>query len=302
MQPPPPRRACLVVPASSGRKLLKAQALAVDEVVIDLEDALVPEQKNAATRATVASALREAWRAPIRAVRVNALGTQWFHEDVRDVVSLAGRALTAIVLPKVESAADVQHLDDLLTQLEPPGHRVAIEAQIESARGLLRVEEIAAASSRLEALVFGPADFASSLGIPTLGIGTMADDYPGDQWAYPRSRIAVAAHANGLAPIDGPYGAYQDLEGLHETARRARILGFAGKWAIHPEQIAGCRRVFSPSPEEVAAARRILGALDAAARHGDGATSSEGSMLDEASRRLAESVLGHADADQTAGS
>jgi citrate lyase beta subunit len=299
MQPAAPRRACLVVPAASERKLQKAQALAVDEVVIDLEDALVPEQKNAATRAGVARSLAEAWRAPIRAVRVNALGTQWFDEDVRDVVSLAGPALTAIVLPKVESAAAVQHLDELLGELEPRGHRVAIEAQIESARGLVRVEEIAVASSRLEALVFGPADFASSLGIPTLGIGTVADDYPGDQWAYPRSRIAVAAHANRLSPIDGPYGAYDDLEGLRESARRARILGFAGKWAIHPDQIRECERVFSPTPEEVAAARQILGALHAAAEKGDGATSIDGSMLDEASRRLAESVLAHADVDHT---
>lgn len=299
MQPTTPRRACLVVPASSERKLLKAQALAVDEIVIDLEDALVPERKNADTRATVASALREAWLAPTRAVRVNALGTPWFDQDVRDIVSLAGPALTAIVLPKVESAAAVQHLDQMLSKLEPHGHRVAIEAQIESARGLVRVEEIAASSTRLDALVFGPADFASSLGIPTLGIGTMADDYSGDQWAYPRSRIAVAAHANDLVPIDGPYGAYKDIDGLRESARRARILGFAGKWAIHPDQVGPCRTAFSPSPTEVAEARRILGALDAAAQHGDGATSINGSMLDEASRRLAESVLERADIDQT---
>lgn len=288
------RRACLVVPASSARKIAKAQTLDLDEVVIDLEDALAVAEKNDGTRASVASRLQETWKAPIRAVRVNAVDSPWFLDDVTQVASLAGPALGAIVLPKVESASDIELLDSLLDRLEQRGCRIAIEAQIESARALLHVEEIAAASTRLEALVFGPADFAVSLGLSQLDIGGIDNDYPGDQWAYPRARIAVAAHAYGLAPIDGPYGAYADAEGLRTSANRARLLGFVGKWAIHPNQVEVCRRVFAPSPDEVAQAQRILLALDEAGKTRQSVTSVDSSMVDEASRRAAESILSQA--------
>jgi citrate lyase subunit beta/citryl-CoA lyase len=232
--------------------------------------------------------------AVIAAVRVNSSGSPWFLDDVTQVATHAGPALSSIVLPKVESAAEIRLLDDLLTKLEQPGHRIGIEAQIESARGLVNVEEIAASSDRLQALVFGPADFAASLAIPELEIGAIDPAYPGDQWAYPRSRIAVAAHANGLDPIDGPYGAYRDAEGLKESAKRALLLGFAGKWIIHPDQIATCNETFSSSPEDVARAHAIIEALGEAERMGDGATSLDGLMFDEASRRLAVSILARA--------
>jgi citrate lyase subunit beta/citryl-CoA lyase len=282
------------VPGSSPRKIAKAQTLPVDEVVLDLEDALIPAEKNDATRSGVAAALRGPWLAAIAAVRVNSSGSPWFLDDVTQVATLAGPALSSIVLPKVESAGEIHLLDELLTKLESPGQRIAIEAQIESARGLMNVEEIAASSDRLQALVFGPADFAASLAVPQFDVGAIDPTYPGDQWAYPRSRIAVAAHAHGLDPIDGPYGAYRDLPGLKESARRALFLGFAGKWVIHPAQIGACNEVFSSSPEEIARAHAIIEALGDAARSGDGATSLDGSMLDEASRRLAAAILARA--------
>lgn len=285
------RRSCLVVPASSPRMIAKARTLDVDEVVVDFEDAVTPTQKTNATRAAVAEALRNPWVAPIRAIRVNAVGTTWFLDDVTQVVSAAGAGLTSIVLPKVESPAAVRSLDELLATLEAPDQRIAIEAQIESARGLVSVEDIASSSERLEALIFGPGDFGASLGIPQLEIGAIDDRYPGDQWSYPRSRIAVAAHANGLDPIDGPFAAYRDAVGLRESAWRARLLGFAGKWLIHPAQVEVCHEVFSPSDEDVARARRVVDALRDAELAGRGAASLNGTMIDEASRRLAHAVL-----------
>jgi citrate lyase subunit beta/citryl-CoA lyase len=143
-----------------------------------------------------------------------------------------------------------------------------IEAQIETAFGLTQVEAIASASPRLEALIVGAGDYSASLGIPQSEIGAVERDYPGDQWHYPRSRIAVAAHANGLDAIDAPYAAFHDETALIETARRARLLGFTGKWGIHPMQIGPCNEAFSTSPDEVVAARRLLDALDRATREG----------------------------------
>ena len=285
------RRTTLVVPASSERKIVKAQAIDVDEVVIDLEDALAAEAKTNAVRALVAGKLRERWAAGICAVRVNAVGSPWFLDDLEQVVPHAGASLHAIVVPKVESAAAVLAVERLLERLEPKGHRVAIEAQIESARGLLHVEEIAAASDRLEALIFGPADFAASMGIRHLHVGGIDHAYAGDQWAYPRSRIAVAAHAHGLAAVDGPYGLYNDDDGLRTSAERARAVGLTGKWAIHPKQLDVCGDVFTPSAEERAHAKELLAALDGAAKAGEGATSLGSSMLDAASRRLALNIL-----------
>jgi citrate lyase subunit beta/citryl-CoA lyase len=283
------RRACLVVPATSWPMLEKAAGIDVDEVVIDLEDAVPAERKTDETRRLATDAIdRLAWRAPTVAVRVNAIGTPWFDADVTAVVRAAGPHLAAVVLPKVESAAAVVEAVGAIDAAAPPGASIAVEALIESALGVLRVDEVAAASPRLEALIFGGADYAASMGLPMADIGAIDAGYPGDQWAYPRARIAVAAHAFGLDAIDGPYAAYRDIAGLAESARRARALGLTGKWAIHPGQVETCMVAFAPTDEELAAAERVLGILDAAGRAGTGAASNGGAMVDEASRRLAE--------------
>jgi citrate lyase subunit beta / citryl-CoA lyase len=274
--------------------LEKARSLDVDEVVIDLEDSVPPEQKTDRTRRLVADALREDWRTGLRAVRVNAPETPWFHDDLRSLSAWAGHRIGAVVVPKVESAETVVAVDGLLSELGLA--HVALEVQIESAQGLLRVEEIAAASPRLEALVFGPGDYAASLGIPQEVLGGFDPDYPGDQWHYARSRIAVAAHANGLQAVDGPYGDYRDRSGLLESARRARVVGFTGKWVIHPFQVEPCMHAFAPTAGEVEAATRVIAALDAAARDGRGAAEVDGRMVDEASRRHAAALLSRADA------
>ncbi|MDQ3994699.1 MAG: CoA ester lyase [Actinomycetota bacterium] len=278
--------------------LAKAATLPVDMAFVDLEDAVPPAQKTDDTRARAARALTEqTWRAPTLAVRVNALATEWGIRDVAVVVERAGASLDCIVLPKIETVDDVEAADLLLSELEATfavGRRIGLEAQIESARGLVEVERIASSSSRLEALVFGPGDYAASLGVVQRSIGAIDPAYPGDQWHYARSRIATAAHAFGLVPVDGPYAAIGDLTGLRESALRARLVGFQGKWVVHPDQVVVVNEVFSPTDAELEQAHRVLDALGQAADAGRGAALFEGEMIDEASRRLAEAVVSRA--------
>jgi citrate lyase subunit beta/citryl-CoA lyase len=264
-----PRRSCLTVPGASARMLAKAPSLGADEVIVDLEDAVAEADKELA-RAQGAEAVR-ARLAPTTALRVNGPRTPWWDEDVD---AAAAARPDVVVLPKAESPDDVAALAERL----PPG--IGIEAQVETARGLAEVERIAAAGHGLEALVFGPADFAASVGVPVLTIGAGTFDYA-------LARIAVAARANGLQPIDGPWAVLDDEPGLVASARRALGHGFGGKWVIHPSQIAPVNAVFTPSDEEVARAERLLASATGAARL-------DGELVDEASRRLAEALLARA--------
>jgi citrate lyase subunit beta/citryl-CoA lyase len=202
-----------------------------------------------------------------------------------------------VILPKVEDESHVRFADHLLALLERRRGlavgSIGLEAQIESARGLVNVERIAAACPRrLEALVFGPGDYAASLGMPQLTIGAPIPDYPGDAFHYPLSRIAVAARANGLQAIDGPYAAIRDLDGLRRSAERARALGYDGKWSVHPGQVEPLNAAFGVSQEDFDRARAIVDALAEAAAAGRGAAMVGGEMIDEASRRLAQRVMG----------
>jgi citrate lyase subunit beta/citryl-CoA lyase len=272
----------------------KARGLPADEIVIDLEDGVAVSEKNDETRRLTGSAAAAIARVGrIVAVRVNGIHTRWFERDVAVVVEAARGAIDAVVVPKVESPQTVRFVERLLAETEArlglPA--IEIEAQIETARGLVEVERIAASSPRLATLIFGAGDFAASLGIASTTIGASAADYPGDQWHYVRARIATAAAAFGRAAIDTPYAAYSDEAGLEETARHARALGFAGKWAIHPSQIEPCNRIFAATEQEVAEAQRVLETLERAAREGVGAVGVDGAMLDEASRRIAEAVV-----------
>lgn len=276
--------------------LAKAPGLEADEVILDLEDSVAPGEKTDETRALVVDAIRSpGWRAPTRAVRVNATGTEWFARDLEYLVEQAGTALHCVVLPKVEASSEVEQVGSVLGRLEEAHgveQRIALEAQIESPRGLVEVERIAASSDRLEALVFGPGDFAAALGVPQVSVGRIEPGYPGDQWHYVRARIAIAARAFGLQAIDGPYAAVRDLDGFRESARRAVLLGFDGKWAVHPDQIASCNELFSPSPDQFDAAVALLEAYRRSVElEGAGAASHDGEMIDEASRKLAEGVV-----------
>jgi citrate lyase subunit beta/citryl-CoA lyase len=229
------------------------------------------------------------------AVRVNGVDTPWCYRDVVDVVEPAGDCIDTLILPKVESAADVTFVDRLLSQIELaqswPVGRIGIEVLIESASGVQQVDEIARSSARLEALIFGPGDLSASLGLGQLTIGTLDSDYPGDIWHYALMRLLVAARANGLLAIDGPYAAFADLDGLERSARRTAALGYDGKWVIHPSQIDTVNRVYSPDPATYARAEGILAAYRLATDgEGRGAVRYEGEMIDEANRKMAESV------------
>jgi citrate lyase subunit beta/citryl-CoA lyase len=275
--------------------LAKAAGLPADQVFLDLEDAVAPDLKNDDTRGLIVKALREQeWVARTRAVRINAVGTPWCLDDILTVVGGAGPALDCIMIPKVESAAQVHFVAQLLEQLELKhgfARRIGLEIQIESPRGLLEIERIAQASPRIETLIFGPGDYAASVGVPQLSVGAIEPDYPGDQWHYVLSRIVTTAHAFGLQAIDGPYAAIRDPDGYREVARRSRLLGFDGKWALHPDQIAICNEVYTPTLDDYARAERILEAYaTATGSDGLGAVVFEGEMIDEASRKMAIAV------------
>ena len=283
------------VPASSARMQAKAATLDADHVLFDLEDATAPSEK-AGARAIVVESLRalDFGRRAV-AVRVNGVDTPWCYRDVVDVVEPAGDRLDTLILPKVESASDVTFLDRLLTQIELargwPAGRIGLEVLIESASGVQQVDEIARSSARLEALIFGPGDLSASLGLGQLTIGTLDGDYAGDIWHYALMRLLVAARANALLAIDGPYAAFADLAGLERSARRTAALGYDGKWVIHPSQIETVNRLYSPDPATYARAEGILAAYRQATEgEGRGAVRFEGEMIDEATRKMAEAV------------
>ncbi|HLQ61626.1 MAG TPA: CoA ester lyase [Candidatus Acidoferrales bacterium] len=290
-----PRRSCLAVPGSQPRFLEGAARSAADEVFFDLEDSVAPAAKEKA-RGLVAEALRRhSYEGKVRVVRVNACDTRWCYEDVVAVVEGAGDRLDCVMLPKVEGVEHVHFLDQLLGQLERKlglERRLGLELQIESARGLEKIGEIAAASPRTETLIFGPGDFAASMRMPGLTIGALVPDYPGDFWHYFMARILVAARAHGLQAIDGPYVQIHDREGLRTFAQRAARLGYDGKWALHPAQVEVLNQVFAPDQRELDRAAAILEAYRRATDVDQrGAVMLGDEMIDEASRKLAEATV-----------
>jgi citrate lyase subunit beta / citryl-CoA lyase len=293
------RRSCLAVPGSSPRFLDKAQGLPADQVFLDLEDACAPLAKEGA-RHTVVKALNEGdWTGKTRVVRVNDWTTEWTYRDVITVVEGAGANLDCLMLPKVQDAAQVRALDLLLTQIERanglPVGRIGIEAQIENARGLVNVDEIAAASPRMETVVFGPADFMASINMKSLVVGEQPPGYPADAYHYILMRILMAARANDLQAIDGPYLQIRNVDGFREVAARAAALGFDGKWVLHPGQIEVANEVFSPSQEDYDHAELILDAYEwhtSAAGGAKGSAMLGDEMIDEASRKMALVIAG----------
>jgi citrate lyase subunit beta / citryl-CoA lyase len=287
-----PRRSCLSIPGSNDKMMAKGSALPADMVFLDLEDAVAPKEKEAARDKIVSAIGTHDWGDKVLCVRVNDWSTKWTAYDVMAVVGGAGERLDEIMLPKVETAAQVIALDMLLRQVEiasglPVGH-VGIEAQIETARGLINVEEICAASPRLETVIFGPADFAASMEIPFLTGGVQIPDYPGDHFHYVFSKILMAGRANGLQVIDGPYLYIRDADGFRDYCKRTRTLGYDGKWALHPDQVAILNEVFSPTQEQFDRAWDILEAYRTATEdEGRGAVMFGDEMIDEASRKMA---------------
>ncbi len=290
-----PRRTVLAVPGSSPKMLDKARGLPVDEVFLDLEDAVAGPAKEDARRRVVEALERGGFAAPTVVVRVNAWDTEYTVRDVTEVVGRAGARLHALLLPKVRTAAEVAALDLVLTQVEksaglPVGH-IGIEPQIEDALGLTNIDAIATASPRVLALVFGPADFMASIGMRTLTVGEQPEGYePGDAYHHVLMTILVAARAHGVQAIDGPYLKVRDEAGFRRAAARTAALGFDGKWVLHPAQVEAGNDVFSPVQAEFDKAEGILGAyahstsVEGGAR---GAVMYGDEMLDEASRKMA---------------
>jgi citrate lyase beta subunit len=302
------QRSELAVPGSQQALFAKALASEADYVFLDLEDAVAPADKEAARGNVIEALLALEWRAHGKTVcvRVNGIDTPYFYRDLVDVVEQAGHRLDTVLVPKVGVPGDVYLVDALLSGIEAARHlphRIGIEVLIETALGMANVEVIAQAgafmgafagasgSRRLEAMHFGVADYAASCRARTVNIGGLTPDYPGDQWHAALARMVVACRAYGLRPIDGPFGDIRDADGYRAAARRAAALGIEGKWAIHPSQIALANEVFTPPPAEIERARRILDALEDAARDGRGAAQLDGKMIDAASARMAENVV-----------
>jgi malyl-CoA/(S)-citramalyl-CoA lyase len=290
-------RTMLFVPGSNPRMIQKSSESQADVICLDLEDAVVPDQKVDA-RSNVIQALQHLdFGLRIRMVRINALDTPYAYRDVIEVVEACWQTLDLIMLPKTSSAQDVLFIDTLLNQIEANLHStrsIGIESQIETAAGFMNLREIAQSSSRLEALIFGPGDYAASMRMPLSNIG-VADEfdalYPGHRWHAAMHSIAAAARANGLRCIDGPYGDYLDNAGLERASNIARALGFDGKQCIHPNQLALVNRIFSPMPSEVEWAREVVIAYQQSSAAGRGAFSYKGKMIDAANIRMAETVL-----------
>ena len=270
----------------------KAAASEADEVFLDLEDACAPLEKPAA-RTKVVEALRgNDWSGKTRVVRINQVTSRFAFDDLREVVSGAGAVLDCVMVPKVRNAGDVAFVDRALLQLEQSlglsVGRIGIEAQIEDAMGLMNAAEIAFASERLETLTYGPADFSASMQLPSLTVAN-TDRYPGDIFHYVLFKLAVAARAAGIQVIDGPYLLIRDIDGFRQAASRAALLGYDGKWVLHPGQIGPANEVFTPSQADFDKAARILDAYrEATEVDRRGAVMLGDEMIDEASRKMAE--------------
>jgi malyl-CoA/(S)-citramalyl-CoA lyase len=290
------QRSELAVPGSQPGMFRKALESEADYIFLDLEDAVAPADKAQARLNVIAALHEHDWRGRGKtiAVRINGIDTHYMYRDVVDVVEQAGDRLDVVLIPKVGVAADVYLVDALLTQIEEAKgieQRIGIDVLIETALGMANVETIAQSSRRLEAMHFGVADYAASCRARTVNIGGLNPDYPGDQWHAALSRMVVACRAYGLRAIDGPFGDFKDPDGYTLAARRGAALGIEGKWAIHPSQVALANEVFTPPTQEVERARRILDALEQAAREGRGAAQLDGRMIDAASARMARVVV-----------
>jgi malyl-CoA/(S)-citramalyl-CoA lyase len=302
-------RSELAVPGSQPVLFEKAAKSAADVVFLDLEDAVAPDDKPKARQNVIEAIGDVDWGSKTLSVRINGLDTHYMYRDVVDLLEQCSDRLDLIMIPKVGTAADIYALDMLCTQIEAAKRRkkrLGFELIIETALGMQNVAEIAGASKRNESLHFGVADYAASTRARTTSIGGANADYAilteadaagtrdihwGDMWHYALARMVVAARANGLRPIDGPFGNFSDADGFRAAARRAAVLGCEGKWAIHPSQVTPANETMSPSEAEVARAKRILLAMDEAAKAGRGAVSLDGKLIDYASIRQAEVLV-----------
>ncbi|SET14858.1 L-malyl-CoA/beta-methylmalyl-CoA lyase [Paracoccus homiensis] len=310
LQPQPParlNRCQLFGPGSRSALFEKMAKSDADVINIDLEDSVAPDDKPTALKQTIEAISDIDWGNKTLSVRINGLDTPFWYRDVVDLLEQAGDRLDQIMIPKVGNAGDIYAVDALVTAIERAKGRkkpIAFEVIIESAAGICHVEEIAAASPRMQAISLGAADFAASMGMATTGIGGTQENYymvrdgqkywP-DPWHWAQTAIVAACRTHGLLPVDGPFGDFSDKDGFVAQARRSATLGMVGKWAIHPSQIALANEVFSPSADAVTEAREILAAMEEATKSGAGATVYKGRLVDIASIKQAEVIVRQAE-------
>lgn len=291
------RRCQLSVPGSSEKMMTKAAGLDVDYIFLDLEDAVAPQEKRPARKKIIDALNNLDFGKSTRCVRINDLTTEYAAEDIIEIMEGAGKNLDVIMLTKCLGPDDITFCDKLMSQMEKKlklEKRIGLETLIEEVEAMQKVDEIACASDRLEALIFGMGDYSASQGVSTKDIGGESG-YPGDIWHYQRQKMTIAARVNRIDAVDGPFANFSDPDTFREECRRAMILGMVGKWAIHPSQVAPAQEVFSPLPEDVDRARRMKAAYDEALSKGLGSVQFEGRMIDIASIRIVDRVLAQAD-------
>jgi len=290
------RRSELATPAVSVRMMRKGLLESrADEVFFDLE-ASVPDSHKEVARRNVVEVLREVegYGKKVVAFRINSVETQFWYDDLDYIISRVGGKVDCVIVPKVNRPSDIETVEKALKSLEEENgieRPIGLEAIIETAEGLMRCGEIAFSSKRLESFIFGPGDYAASIGMTSLVIGGHVEEYPGHIWHYPLFMIRNASAAAGLQAIDGPYALYTDLEGFEKSAKLSRSLGFDGKWVIHPNQIEPCNRIYTPTKEEIEKAKKIVEAYEKAVAEGLGALSVDGLMVDDATIKIAQKIF-----------
>jgi citrate lyase subunit beta/citryl-CoA lyase len=294
------RRSELSTPATSLKMIAKAAASDADLVFLDLEDAVAPSEKIAARRNIITGFTQFDWGNKTRAFRINGVHTSWCHDDLIEVLTGTAGSIDVIIVPKVKAPVDVAFVDTLVTQLEVKlgleEGKIGLEVLIEETQALACVEDIARSSSRLEALILGVGDLSASQGIRATHIGVSGDNlsgspYPGDLWHYAYNRMIVAARANGVDAIAGPYGNFRDPDGYRRDATWSATLGAVGKWCIHPSQIEIANEIFAPTLEEIEYAKAMIEAMNGAEASGLGAASLDGILIDAATTRIFRLVL-----------
>ena len=305
-QPLPParlNRCQLFGPGSRDSLFGKMAKSEADVINIDLEDSVVPDDKEQARKNAIQAIGDVDWGSKTLSVRINGLDTPFWYRDVVELLEQADERLDQIMIPKAGNAGDIYAVDALVTAIERAKGRkkkIGFEVIVESAAGLCHVEEIAAASPRMQAISLGAADFAASMGMATTGIGGTQENYYmiregqkywSDPWHWAQTAIVAACRTHGLLPVDGPFGDFSDQDGFIAQARRSATLGMVGKWAIHPGQIALANAVFSPSEAAVTEAKEILAAMERAKAEGAGATVYKGRLVDIASIKQAEVIV-----------
>ena len=288
-----PRRCQISVPASSKKMIEKASSIRVDGVVLDLEDSVAPDQKESARYQIIDGLKHLDWKASSVSVRINATTTEWCHEDIIELLSHCSEKIATLIVPMVNTPNDLIFVETLIKQLaikHSSATEIGLEGLIETVEGLSNIDEIAQSSEKLEALILGMGDYAASQRMRINTIGDVSSE-AGDIWQYPRYRLIVACHTNGIHPIDGPYADIKDITGLKQDSKKTSLIGMMGKWAIHPDQVTPITEAFTPEKEIVSTARKQKKAYEKGLSEGLGAVSVDGVMVDAANAKTIDELL-----------